>query len=437
MSVSRILKATSLFFISCAMCVQAETVSSQSIRVTLNKDNVRLENILNEIEQQTNLLFIYNKNVNVNRKVSVQADNSSLEDVLKNLLGDDVSFKIQGTYIVLSPAGIPAPQQAKHTVSGVVSDALGPVAGANIVEKGTTNGTITDMNGNFTLEVASNATLVISYIGYKEQEIAVNGQKTVNVTLTEDSEALDEVVVIGYGTVKKSDLTGSVGSIQADKIEGLSIKSVDQMLQGRTSGLYMVQNSGMPGASSTVRIRGGNSISGGNEPLYIIYLKRMLQSPALDEARKSSLDFKLKLASRNLPGAKASDFTYYLPNGQARTLQETNVKNNRLLLVFYDPECPGCHEIMQEMIHDTALADAVGTGQLTVLAIYTEGNPEAWENDLSSIPSGWLAGTDREAIKLGALYDLKAMPSLYLLDGEKRVLLKDAPYSRIRAELGL
>ena len=270
MSVSRILKATSLFFISCAMCVQAETVSSQSIRVTLNKDNVRLENILNEIEQQTNLLFIYNKNVNVNRKVSVQADNSSLEDVLKNLLGDDVSFKIQGTYIVLSPAGTPAPQQAKHTVSGVVSDALGPVAGANIVEKGTTNGTITDMNGNFTLEVASNATLVISYIGYKEQEIAVNGQKTVNVTLLEDSEALDEVVVIGYGTVKKSDLTGSVGSIQADKIEGLSIKSVDQMLQGRTSGLYMVQNSGMPGASSTVRIRGGNSISGGNEPLYII-----------------------------------------------------------------------------------------------------------------------------------------------------------------------
>lgn len=174
-----------------------------------------------------------------------------------------------------------------------------------------------------------------------------------------------------------------------------------------------------------------------NEPLYIIYLKRMLQSPALDEARKSSLDFKLKLASRNLPGAKASDFTYYLPNGQARTLQETNVKNNRLLLVFYDPECPGCHEIMQEMIHDTALAAAVGTGQLTVLAIYTEGNPEAWENDLSSIPSGWLAGTDREAIKLGALYDLKAMPSLYLLDGEKRVLLKDAPYSRIRTELGL
>lgn len=174
-----------------------------------------------------------------------------------------------------------------------------------------------------------------------------------------------------------------------------------------------------------------------NEPLYIIYLKRMVQSSALDEARKSSLEFKLKLASRNLPGDIASNFTYYLPAGQARTLQATKVQNNRLLLVFYDPECPGCHEVMQEMIHDAALADAVEAGRLSVLAIYTEGNPEAWKNDLPSIPSGWLVGTDREAIKLEALYDLKAMPSLYLLDGEKRVLLKDAPYSRIRAKLGI
>ena len=257
MSVSRILKATSLFFISCAMCVQAETVSSQSIRVTLNKDNVRLENILNEIEQQTNLLFIYNKNVNVNRKVSVQADNSSLEDVLKNLLGDDVSFKIQGTYIVLSPAGTPAPQQAKHTVSGVVSDALGPVAGANIVEKGTTNGTITDMNGNFTLEVASNATLVISYIGYKEQEIAVNGQKTVNVTLLEDSQALDEVVVVGYGVQKRASVTGSVASIQAKDIATVKTPNVSNALAGKLPGLRAVQRSGAPGDDdASIDIRG-------------------------------------------------------------------------------------------------------------------------------------------------------------------------------------
>lgn len=144
--VSRILKMTSLFFLSCAMFAQAETESSQSIRITLNKNNVRLENILNDIESQTNLLFIYNKNVNVNRKVSVNAENTSLQEVLQNLFDNNVSFKIEGSYIVLSPAGATgSPQQAKHTVKGVVEDALGPIAGANVVEKGTTNGTITDM----------------------------------------------------------------------------------------------------------------------------------------------------------------------------------------------------------------------------------------------------------------------------------------------------
>ena len=103
--VSRVLKMTSLFFLSCAMCAQAETVSSQSIRITLNKNNVRLENILNDIESQTNLLFIYNKNVNVNRKVSVNAQNTSLQEVLQNLFDNNVSFKIEGSYIVLSLTG--------------------------------------------------------------------------------------------------------------------------------------------------------------------------------------------------------------------------------------------------------------------------------------------------------------------------------------------
>lgn len=174
-----------------------------------------------------------------------------------------------------------------------------------------------------------------------------------------------------------------------------------------------------------------------NEQLYLIYLERMQQSAQVDEATKSTLAFKHKLISLNQPGTSASDFTYYLPDGQKRTLRQTPAKNGRLLLVFYDPECPGCHEIMQDMLHDEALADAVADGQLTVLAIYTEGNPEAWRNDLSNLPSDWIIGTDREAIKLKALYDLKAMPSLYLLDGNKKVLLKDAPYARIRAALQL
>ena len=147
--------------------------------------------ILNDIESQTNLLFMYNKNVNVNRKVSVNAENTSLQEVLQNLFDNNVSFKIEGSYIVLSPAGATgSPQQAKHTVKGVVEDALGPIAGANVVEKGTTNGTITDFDGNFALNVSKNAVLVVSFVGYKNEEIPVAGKSSLKITLKEDSKAL-------------------------------------------------------------------------------------------------------------------------------------------------------------------------------------------------------------------------------------------------------
>ena len=261
--VSRVLKMTSLFFLSCAMCAQAETVSSQSIRITLNKNNVRLENILNDIESQTNLLFIYNKNVNVNRKVSVNAQNTSLQEVLQNLFDNNVSFKIEGSYIVLSLTGTTdSPQQAKHTVKGVVEDALGPIAGANVVEKGTTNGTITDMDGNFTLNVAPNATLVISYIGYKDQEIAVNNKTNIQVKLAEDSQALDEVVVVGYGVQKRASVTGSVASLQAKDIATVKTPNVSNALAGKLPGLRAVQRSGAPGDDdASIDIRGfGNAL---------------------------------------------------------------------------------------------------------------------------------------------------------------------------------
>lgn len=172
-----------------------------------------------------------------------------------------------------------------------------------------------------------------------------------------------------------------------------------------------------------------------NEALYALFLERMLKSEFVDEARKSSLKFSLDLISRNCPGKVATDFVYFLPDGSRHSLAQTRAKNNRLLLVFYDPECPSCHETMQEMVADGLLAEAVKAGKLTVLAVYTEGNQEVWKRTLSDLPQGWTVGSDHETVKQGALYDLKAMPSLYLLDGTKRVLLKDAPYAKIREEI--
>lgn len=174
-----------------------------------------------------------------------------------------------------------------------------------------------------------------------------------------------------------------------------------------------------------------------NEGLYGVYLETMLEVLPEEDARRSSFDFKLRLLRRNKVGDKATDFTYYLPDGQKKLLAATSARGNRLLLVFYDPECESCHEVLREMTADASLAGAVKAGRVTVLAVYTEGNQEAWRKGLADMPEGWIIGTDRQKVKEEALYDLKAMPSLYLLDGQKRVLLKDAPLGQIREVLGL
>lgn len=172
-----------------------------------------------------------------------------------------------------------------------------------------------------------------------------------------------------------------------------------------------------------------------NESLYGSYLKRMLQSKALDEAGKSTLQFRLELVNRNRVGTKATSFAYYLPDGRQQRLNDTPVAGNALLLLFYDPECPTCHEVLQAMAADPWLAEAVERKQVSVLAIYTEGNEEVWRRTLPDMPAGWMVGDDRMTVKDQALYDLKAMPSLYLLDREKRVLLKDASYAAVKRQL--
>ena len=174
-----------------------------------------------------------------------------------------------------------------------------------------------------------------------------------------------------------------------------------------------------------------------NERLYGLYLETLLSQLPQEDAMCFSYQFKLELLKRNQVGKLATDFQYELSDGTRRSLKATPVKENRLLLLFYDPECESCHEVLLQMAADKALAAAVKAGQISVLAIYTEGNEDAWRKNLPDMPAGWMVGMDREVVKNEALYDLKAMPSLYLLDGKKQVLLKDAPYGVIRQALSL
>ena len=154
------------------------------------------------------------------------------------------------------------------TITGTVIDDSGlPVIGASILEKGTSNGAITDLDGRFSLSVGTGKTLEVSSIGYKTEVIVVDSRSVYDITLHEDTELLDEVVVVGYGTMKKSDLSGSSVSMKESDLKGSIITSLDQSLQGRAAGVASVQTSGAPGSSSSIRVRGQATINANAEPL--------------------------------------------------------------------------------------------------------------------------------------------------------------------------
>jgi TonB-linked SusC/RagA family outer membrane protein len=254
------------------LCTYAENTLSQNARVNISKKNVQLDEILAEIESQTDYLFIYNNYVNVNRKASIRAKSKPVSEVLRDLLDNtDVDFVMEGTHILLSKRTASIAQQDSKQISGIVTDINGsPIIGANVVEKGTSNGVITDIDGRFNLRISPNAILNISYIGYITREVATGNQTNITVELAEDAKTLDEVVVIGYGVVKKSDLTGSVSGISNSQFQSQPLTRVDDILKGRVPGATVITNSGSPDQSISVRIRGANSIYGGNDPLYII-----------------------------------------------------------------------------------------------------------------------------------------------------------------------
>lgn len=251
---------------------------SQNMRVTVVSSSITTGQVLSEIEDQTDYLFVYDVNeVNLDRNVNVRAENRPVSEVLDEVFeGTDVDYAMEGKNIMLmkrskKEALVTAQQTSGNTIKGVVTDANGePIIGANIMIEGTTTGTITDFDGRFTLDVPENATLQISYIGFVSQNVKVNGRKDITVKLVEDAKTLDEVVVVGYGTMKKSDLTGSVSSITSDNFKLGTDLTPQQLMQGAFSGVNISQNSGKPGGSNTIRVRGGTSISASNDPLYVI-----------------------------------------------------------------------------------------------------------------------------------------------------------------------
>lgn len=258
-----------------SFCMMSSLAMSAQISLTLENKSTR--DVIREIERVSEYRFFYNEDLQgLDQKISINTSDANIQTVLNEIQRQtSISYVIKENNQIVLSAGVKSNKTQQvgdnRTIKGTILDATGmPVIGANVVVKGTTNGTITDMDGKFSLEVGKNAILVVSYIGYANQEIKVGNQNTLSITMKEDAEALDELVVVGYGTVKKSDLTGSVGSVSMEDVNKVGITSADRALQGQVAGVQVNARSGQPGESMMIRVRGGNSLSGGNEPLYVI-----------------------------------------------------------------------------------------------------------------------------------------------------------------------
>lgn len=239
-------------------------------KVTFNGEQVSLKQAFEQIESVSKYKIAYNTaQLDVNRKVTLNQKDTDVLQVLDQLLaGTGCTYKVNENYIVITSQQTGAVKK----VHGVVKDVNGePIIGANVVVKGNpSNGTITDLNGNFDLSVTSNTTLQVSYIGYNTQELFVGKKTDFNIVLKEDTELLDEVVVVGYGTMKKKDLTGAVTSVKMDDAPVGTVSTISHALAGKAAGLQVNTISAQPGSGSTFRIRGAASVNAGNDPLIII-----------------------------------------------------------------------------------------------------------------------------------------------------------------------
>lgn len=279
-----------IFFILLGSVFAFSTNSySQNKKLSMRLNNASVGDALKAIENQSEFIFFYqDQKIDLNRSVNIVVADKTVNEILDQLFkGSDNVYKIHDRQIVIGKSqnqleikGLPVErifeelqmQPQKKNLNGKVTDSKGgPIPGIAVLVKGTTIGTITDTEGNFSMDVPLNAeTLLFSFVGMKTQEIPIAGKMTFNIVMAEETFGVDEVVVVGYGTMKKSDLTGAVSKIRGKDLEDQSLGSITESLQGRAAGVSVMQDSGEPGAGINIKIRGTNSLLGDNTPLYVV-----------------------------------------------------------------------------------------------------------------------------------------------------------------------
>lgn len=257
---------------SVAFCLSFSVYSQD---ISLNINNITVKEAIEQLKEKSGYSFVFSSSdVNTNKIISIVANKSNIEEIIEQILQgqSSLSYEIQGTKIIIKKTeSTNAAPVKKIKATGKVMDTNGePIIGATVKEQGSLNGAITDIDGNFSLDVADNAILEISYIGYQTYRLKPQNGKLSTITLVEDSETLEEVVVVGYGTMKKRDLTGAVSSVGADKLKERSFGNALQSMAGQISGVQITQTQGAPGMAPTIKVRGSSSINAGTSPLYVI-----------------------------------------------------------------------------------------------------------------------------------------------------------------------
>ena len=322
---SQILIATMISGVAYCSPLKAQDVLNKKVSITVK--NTTLLDVLTELQNNNDVKFIYSKNaIDVNQRISVDFANAPLKDVLDQVFKNNgIDYQIIENSIILgtmkgsatldltlpfASASQPATiSKMDMPVTGKVLDQAGqPAIGATILEKGTNNGVATDLNGNFKINVSGpNAVLVIAFVGYNTQEITVGAQNVITVTLVENVKGLNEVVVVGYGTQKRSAVTGAISSVKATDLQDQQVTRIDDALQGRTTGVNVVQTSGAPGSAPSIRIRGITSINN-SDPLYVID-GVVVDNGGIDNINPNDIESidVLKDASAAIYGSRASN----------------------------------------------------------------------------------------------------------------------------------
>ncbi|GHU89019.1 SusC/RagA family TonB-linked outer membrane protein [Bacteroidia bacterium] len=293
--------------------LSAKSTYAQTVSLSFALKNTTIESVLDKIEQETEFSFlVVDKSIDLNKKIDhIQANHESINPVLDRLFKNtDIDYRIIDRQIVLMSAAMTAvlpdaSQQAGRTVKGTVKDAAGDeIVGASVQEKGTKNGTVTDVNGNFSLTVDDNAVIQISFLGYVTQEIPVKGKSDIQVEMQEDSQYLDEVVVVGYGVQKKVNLTGAITNVKTNDLTAIPTSNLSNTLAGRAPGVTIIGNSGLIGATSTIRMRGGFG-----EPLFVIdgVLSNKEAFDALEATEIDQMSFLKDAATASVYGTSAGN----------------------------------------------------------------------------------------------------------------------------------